>query len=260
MKVQIENEVFMKIQELNEIAEEEVGGLLVVEEGEYPIITDILIPEQEVNSVHWDTKDTHGHAKLLGELAEKNPDIIPKLRGWWHKHPTSDWSADDLDTAKTMAKNSGFAISIFTNENNIKTRVDLSKPFEMEEDDVELQIIGDEKIKKWAKKEMKKVKPKKAKPINTNFKNTFGGKEKVSDYYEPWQVTLLPTDFYNIWLESNEGLSKNKKKKLAKRLYKEAMKEGRLLKKPVYFRESEREYINKKYWDEEQYWGGRYAG
>jgi len=111
--------------------EKEVLGLLEIDEvsngnTRYLLIKDVHLPEQEVT---WGTcEPTEGAiSKLMIELEEKG--IPPeKIKGWWHKHPISNWSGMDDSTFENWHSNRTYVVGLFTDSSNNKlhARVDLN--------------------------------------------------------------------------------------------------------------------------------------
>src|SRR4030042_1893841 len=186
---------YKKIMYLTELAgNNEIGGFLVVDivNGEIQV-QDVLIPKQEVSSAYWETEARDGSVNLVAELAKtkEGKEIIPKLRGWWHKHPMTGWSELDKETARQISGQAGFCVSINSDKGReIVVRLDMDKPFKFGVDEVDYKIrIIDPDTRKWCEEEFKKKVTERqygnfqrADSYNRDFRNNFD-----TDYRYPKQ-------------------------------------------------------------------------
>ncbi len=252
--VVISGKAFMKMQYWTEMMKSyEIGGMLVIEETQDQIfVEDVLLPEQEVSSAEVDMTGD-GMAKLFTYLANKKPELVPKIRGWWHSHHNMGvgWSTTDDNTSEMLSKRLGSCLAINTDSSgNILVRLDIYDPFKMVIDNIPYMIeYEDAKIKKFCEKEMEK---KITKPTvvtnNLNRYYPYQGYYNDNDEYSykeeyeeeppqntvqpidyPWHVHWLPDDYYRQFMLAAPALTVKKRKRLAKKLYTAAEKKGTLL-------------------------------
>jgi hypothetical protein len=112
----------------------EIGGLLVIDDSNGIVIEDVLFAKQETSfmMVKFDMKH------IMQEYSINNPEILPKIKGWWHSHMdlVMMWSSVDESTARgLMDYGMPFCISIVQSYNlltpgkfNMKVRLDLKNP------------------------------------------------------------------------------------------------------------------------------------
>ncbi len=99
--IYIERAAWNKIQALCDACEGEVGGYMLVHEApDIPLlITDILVPEQEVTGASVDLEGKNWLANMLAEAETQfGREVDAEIRGSWHSHGTMGAFASGVDT------------------------------------------------------------------------------------------------------------------------------------------------------------------
>jgi len=250
--IQIKPDAYSKMKYLTELADDEVGGILVCDVVEGGIVVeDVLIPEQEVSSGYWEDKGEEALAKMLFDFAKTKPKLIPKMKGWWHKHPITGWSGTDDKTAEDFAEQCSWFLSINSDVGrDIELKLNITKPFGLVFNNLSYEIdFSNDKVKKWCEKEYKAKVTKKVNNIN-KLQNMFGKTksfEKVADNIEPRLTEFLPQEAYEIYTEAQPHLKTDEQQaELAERIYNRCKKKKTLLKKPI-------KWWKRTYWNRNAY-------
>lgn len=115
-RVEITQKAWLRMIYLVKNHDREMGGHLVVKkiDDDKLIVEDIYVPEQETSSVSYLPS-----TKEIALMAKTNPELIPKIKGWFHSHADMGafWSGDDTQTARNSMNTFGeFCISIVMNK------------------------------------------------------------------------------------------------------------------------------------------------
>jgi len=113
----ITDKAFYKMFFFTEIVETEIGGILLIKKrGKKLVIEDAILIEQDV-SVGTVNLSMDAMSKFMLE----NPDLCPKIKGWWHSHAngTAFFSSVDETTSRGLADMCGESIAIVTSKGGI---------------------------------------------------------------------------------------------------------------------------------------------
>jgi len=133
----------------------EISGLGTVEivDG-CPVITDVFLLKQECSGATTNIDDT-----ALGDMYMKMAEEGKKefnIRLWWHSHVGGGcyWSGTDTSTIERFLGTSSWFLSIVVNnKGEYRARVDYYKPFRVELDNVDVEILRD----KMSEDEMEQI-------------------------------------------------------------------------------------------------------
>ena len=173
-----------KIEVLTKLADEEISGLLKVEQinDTNVKVNDVILFKQTSSSAETEL-DTEALSKYLETEIKANRNV-DDLKGWWHSHADMDtfWSSTDDENIETLGTD--WLISIVSNKKGkMRGRIDIYHPFRMYVDEVDIIEEGRdlEKLEIKIQKEIDK-KVKEAKKTNYLFdkkKETDTVKEKT---------------------------------------------------------------------------------
>ena len=172
----------------------EIGGMAVTrqdKDGDWQII-DPVIMKQEVSSALCELDKTELAAYYSKMAIKYNKDNIRFC--WWHSHAKMDafWSGTDTNTIDEYEDGDlSFALVVNVKE-EYKCRVSVWKPFTIHED-VELQILGEDKAYKIPKKIQKEVEAKCTKP-QTSWYNSGTKWKTVTENGNVKNFTVPNTD------------------------------------------------------------------
>jgi proteasome lid subunit RPN8/RPN11 len=103
--IKIEEKAWKKMCHYHKLAEQqntEIGGILIIDDKNGIKVKDLIVPEQTVSggSVKLDM------GSMMTNLVEKNPELLPKVFGWWHTHGNFGcfWSDTDEKTTEDLVK------------------------------------------------------------------------------------------------------------------------------------------------------------
>ena len=129
ISISIQDKAFLKLIYYTKNIDEEIAGLLVVEKnGTFLHISDVILLNQEVSSGDVElSKDAL--LDFTDEMADKNPEILPKIKGWYHSHNFMNtfWSGTDDEAFKTLLGFSrDYCIGVVTSkQHHFRFRVDV---------------------------------------------------------------------------------------------------------------------------------------
>jgi len=187
--IKISIDAYKKILAYTKLSEKEVLGLLEIEEvnnrgKQFLLVKNVYLPEQEVS--YSSCEPTKGAmSKLMMELEDKGVDVT-KIRGWWHKHPINSWSTIDDNTFKEWQKKRMYVVGLFTNQSQLKARVDFNIwgiKSSIDDINVEIDIPLDDELITECKLELdRKIKER---PVVINYQ------KQRQQYYFPTQSHFL---------------------------------------------------------------------
>jgi len=199
--VEIEKDVYKKIDWLIKNYEKEIGAFIIGEFKENSIyIEDLIFPEQEVADNSVDTS-----SKALIKLRKEYGDKCLKIIGHFHSHHkmSAFWSETDETFIKEYMSQREKAIFIVASESDgLKIRAEFRKPFSFSFDELDYKVI-DEEYEEELKTELKKIIKGRVKEETYNSWHLDWG-----NYFEDKRAVYSD--------KREEGLSKNQKKKLVK--------------------------------------------
>lgn len=151
-KIWIPQDIWHKMHYLVKKCKYELGGHLEIEEKNNNIIVRGLhLPAQAVSSGSYSPSSKH-----FANVAKKNPQLLSKIKGWFHSHANHIvcWSHDDETTiSNSLSVFKDFCLSVVVNkEGEYKIRLDVNDNGEVESyDNLPLHMLMGEN------KEMEKV-------------------------------------------------------------------------------------------------------
>jgi len=177
VKILITRKAYLRMKYFTEITTEEIGGLLVVDTNCNTLtVEDVILTKQEASAggVNFDESD---FSRILNNMARYKPDLIPKIKGWWHSHSDMNtfWSSTDEDAIRKYKKLCGICVSINTNRSgNFLVRLDVDKPINFKIDDIPFQILMEEaNIKRRCEREFREKVSKPAPQVQVQPKKGF---------------------------------------------------------------------------------------
>lgn len=127
-------------------ASSEVSGMMLVEYDATKKalhVSNIYLPKQDCDSASTEIDDeAMAGLQMMLHKEKKN---LKSLRGWWHTHYNFNvfWSSTDTDTiGKLMSGNEWFLSIVVNQAGDFKARVDISTPFPLVIDDMDIEVIG----------------------------------------------------------------------------------------------------------------------
>jgi len=191
---------------VNDKYEEEVLGLLVIEEGKNNkglTVVDVIIPEQKISSANCEM--------IIGETISQKcipKKLIPKIKGWFHSHKNMGcwYSGVDDTTLENWAYALPYAVGIVVSlPNSIKAYIQYGKPILTEKIEITTNIVYDseEDIKTQLEKELEQ---KIIKPTKKEKKQ-----KKQKDTQTPYINPSYPYNYVRQYEEDKEPLIKDSK-------------------------------------------------
>lgn len=155
--VKVTGKAWSKMCNYLRLSEGEIGGLIIVNDSDGILVEDIFLPKQVVSggSVKLDM------ASAMTELVNEKPELLAKVKGWWHTHPSFGcfWSGVDNDTSNRLLGNMPYVVSMVQSEQYVEglikgvprtnwekqmwllTKISMSKPH-IEMNGIDFDIIG----------------------------------------------------------------------------------------------------------------------
>lgn len=109
MRVVMPVKTYLKMKYYIKHASGEVGGIGVVTKKDTTlIIDDVFLLKQKATGGHFEL-DGGELARFVAELSKTRPELLPKLKLWWHSHVNMGvfWSGEDDDTFERLLKHNG---------------------------------------------------------------------------------------------------------------------------------------------------------
>lgn len=215
--VRIADKAWNKMCNYLRASEGEIGGILVIDDSEGLLIEDIIITKQKVTGGHFEL-DAEDLGRTITEIMTKNPELMPKMKGWWHSHSTFGcfWSlVDDATTERFLNYGMKYCVSIVQSENLKKgqkkgegqmyclIKVSLKKP-RIDLDGLSFIIEGESvnEHEKNLEEVEKKVKFETIKP----FKNTW-----KDDWYGDGNFIPIVDENGGVWYATEEDFKRFRK-------------------------------------------------
>ena len=129
IRVIVRHRAYAKLRYYTKHVNIEWGGLLVVStKGNEIIVEDVVFRPQNARRGDFHL-DLNNLGQYLAKLADTNPSLLPKLKGWAHSHHSMGtfWSGEDEDTFRQLCNYYGdYVIGVVVdNKGNQLWRVDL---------------------------------------------------------------------------------------------------------------------------------------
>jgi len=154
-KIRINFQVYLKMKYFMKHFDQEIFALLIIdEEDDTLVVSDLRIPEQSVSGGHCKPTAT-GLAKILNDLEDEEQGKSEKARGWFHTHGNMGtfFSGVDEKTIKDWGKGSPYVLSIVGAKTDMKTRLDIFSPIKIELEDLDIDVeIEDPNVEEECKK------------------------------------------------------------------------------------------------------------
>jgi proteasome lid subunit RPN8/RPN11 len=219
--IKISNLAHKKMLDMSRAVDSEVGGMLVCTISEDEIsIDDLLIPEQTVSGASVDI-DSDKLSEFVTPLAESDPELFSRIRGWWHSHCNMEpfWSGTDTNNIKDMLKDFSTLISVVSNVHGAMTvRLDLKAQSECGEviitiDNMEPEFETATESNPWVEEQKAKIKDTVSKYDYT--KKKWSDDDELTGYYSLDSISLMT---YEDVIEKNPNMKHKKRQKLINNL------------------------------------------
>lgn len=164
VKIKVYDRAMLKIIYFTRNVQGEVGGLMIVSRvGNNLIVEDVLLLKQKVSGGDFEL-DAEGLINFTEKIADKNKELLAKIKGWWHSHDTMGtfWSGTDDNQFNTFLSFFGdYCLGVVTNKHgHYRWRLDVNTPFgQIIYDTMEYSIVyGENKnLEQECRRQIKKM-------------------------------------------------------------------------------------------------------